>query len=233
MDNELKAAGITAKKGYEELVYEAVVAIMGEALVGVKTGGMIGRPSERHWCICCCPGCGRDLKMLVVPGLDVVQCCYCSHWSTTPPLSWEQYVEASQSRNREDDEIVEPQQLEEMGEKGAGGKSGSLRGEEHKRVVSEPSESPTAGHTNVPTPDVSKHEDAYRIQPENPHHIKAEDASSLRLSGSPPPSAPPSPPQEGASEGIEALHVCHWNSSGYRAVYQVEGTSASPLWEAL
>ena len=33
MENELRLAGISAKKGYEELVYEAAVAIMGEAVV--------------------------------------------------------------------------------------------------------------------------------------------------------------------------------------------------------
>lgn len=93
MENELRVAGITAKKGYEELVYEATVAIMGEAVVGTHTSGMIGPPAQRLWCKAPCPGCGREIKMLVVPGLDVVQCCYCAHWSYTSPLSFEQAME--------------------------------------------------------------------------------------------------------------------------------------------
>lgn len=62
MENELKVAGISAKKGYEELVYEATVAILGEAVVGLKSGGMQGKPEERLWCKADCPGCSRELK---------------------------------------------------------------------------------------------------------------------------------------------------------------------------
>jgi len=31
------------------------------------------------------PWCRRELDLLVVPGLDVIQCTYCSHWSFTNP----------------------------------------------------------------------------------------------------------------------------------------------------
>ena len=49
MENELKLAGITAKKGYEELVYEAVVAIVGEAAIAPHTAGCTASPDQRLW----------------------------------------------------------------------------------------------------------------------------------------------------------------------------------------
>ena len=49
MENELRLAGISAKKGYEELVYEAAVAIMGEAVVVRHTPAV--QVSATHDCL--------------------------------------------------------------------------------------------------------------------------------------------------------------------------------------
>lgn len=59
---------------------------MSQAVVGTHTPGAQGTPERRLWCEAVCPGCSRTLRILVVPGLDVVQCCYCAHWSFTAPL---------------------------------------------------------------------------------------------------------------------------------------------------
>ena len=91
LEHELKVACVTAKKGYEELVYEAVVGITGEARL--HNCVVPNDPLHRFWCKATCPGCERVLSILVVPGLDVVQCTYCGHWSFTTPPSFEQLEE--------------------------------------------------------------------------------------------------------------------------------------------
>ena len=100
MDNELRLRGISAKKGYEELVYEASVALMGEGVVGKHSPDVQAAitPDDRRWCIASCPGCARDLKILIVPGLDVIQCCYCAHWSYTHPLSLDDALAVADDR---------------------------------------------------------------------------------------------------------------------------------------
>lgn len=89
LENELRAAGISAKKGYEDLVYEAMVHLMGEGVVATHAPGSQGTAERRLWCKALCPGCEREINLLVVPGLDVVQCCYCSLscFTNPPPLS--------------------------------------------------------------------------------------------------------------------------------------------------
>ena len=103
MENEFRLAGVSAKKGYEELVYEAAVAIMGESVVARHTPAVQVevKPEQRLWCEAVCPGCARTITLLVVPGLDVVQCCYCSHLSFSHPLGLEAAagLAANDSRN--------------------------------------------------------------------------------------------------------------------------------------
>mmetsp|Transcript_21236 Transcript_21236/g.64769 ORF Transcript_21236/g.64769 Transcript_21236/m.64769 type:complete len:714 (+) Transcript_21236:223-2364(+) len=99
LENELRGAGISAKKGYEDLVYEAMIHMMGEAVVGTHTPGAQGTPERRVWCKGKCAGCKRELSMLVVPGLDVVQCTYCAHWSFTNPPTLDELGDGSILRN--------------------------------------------------------------------------------------------------------------------------------------
>ena len=89
MANELRLKNITAKKGYDELLYEATVNILGEAVIGKHDPNvqLALQPEDRLWCKAQCPGCARVLKVLIVPGLDVIQCCFCAHWSFTNPLT--------------------------------------------------------------------------------------------------------------------------------------------------
>eukprot|EP00965_Chrysotila_dentata_P062825 2081514-Pleurochrysis_carterae.AAC.1 len=98
LEHELKVAGVSAKRGYDELVCEAVAALLGEASVGTHAGPC-GSADERMWCVAECPGCQRDLTILVVCGLDVVQCGYCSHWSFTNPPFLEHPSGETRERN--------------------------------------------------------------------------------------------------------------------------------------
>jgi len=104
LENELRAAGISAKKGYEDLVYEAMIHLMGEAVVGTHTPGAQGTAERRVWCKASCPGCKRELNILVVPGLDVIQCSYCAHWSFTNPPAIHEVGDGSVIRNDPIDE---------------------------------------------------------------------------------------------------------------------------------
>jgi hypothetical protein len=115
LDNELRAAGISAKKGYEDLVYEAMIHLMGEAVVATHTPGAHGTAERRAWCKANCPGCKRELNILAVPGLDVIQCSYCAHWSYTNPLAIDEAGDGSVIRNDPIDEQKEMEMRIESG----------------------------------------------------------------------------------------------------------------------
>ena len=90
LESELRISNVSAKKGYEELIYEAVLAITGEAVVATHSARVPNPHGRRVWCIATCPGCERSLSILVVPGLDVIACTYCGHWSHTNPPSFKE-----------------------------------------------------------------------------------------------------------------------------------------------
>ena len=58
------------------------------------------QPEQRLWCTAECPGCARFLSILVVPGLDVIQCSYCSHLSFTHPLDVDAAAELAHNDSR-------------------------------------------------------------------------------------------------------------------------------------
>ena len=61
--------------GLEELLYDALLGLLGEGAVSERRFRQWARP---EWCVGQCPGCARVLRLLVVPSLDVVHCIHCS-----------------------------------------------------------------------------------------------------------------------------------------------------------
>ena len=62
---------------YEEVLCSAMLALLGEGLVAPRLARSWARP---NWCVGRCPGCSRELRLLVVPTLDVLQCLFCGAW---------------------------------------------------------------------------------------------------------------------------------------------------------
>ena len=70
-------AAMKQRGAYDSMVPRAMISLLGEALAAPRVARAWTRP---QWCAGGCPGCARELRMLVVPSLDVVQCLFCHTW---------------------------------------------------------------------------------------------------------------------------------------------------------
>ena len=90
----------------EDLVYDGFVALMGEGAAAPRRTRAWATP---EWCAGECPGCARQLRLLLVPTLDVIKCIYCQ---TASYACLSQTARTTENNKNHDDTIlpVEPPQ---------------------------------------------------------------------------------------------------------------------------
>ena len=138
----------------EDLVYDGFVALMGEGAAAPRRTRAWATP---EWCAGECPGCARQLRLLLVPTLDVIKCIYCQ---TASYACLSQTARTTENNKNHDDTIlpVEPPQPPSLtlrfsgtgrgswkvqGGRGSGG-GGRGRGRSHHAII--------PGSTGLPAP---------------------------------------------------------------------------------